>query len=49
VTGGQSEDARRVDQGDRVPDTLVAASPGKRRWLRIPLALHLRAVKPGGS
>lgn len=33
----------------RAPDTLVAASPGKRRWQRIPLALHLRAVKPGGS
>jgi SAM-dependent methyltransferase len=33
----------------RTPDTLVAASPGKRRWQRIPLALHLRAVKPGGS
>jgi SAM-dependent methyltransferase len=33
----------------RAPDTWVAASPGKRRWQRIPLALHLRAVKPGGS
>jgi hypothetical protein len=25
----------------------VAAAPGERRWQRIPLALHLRAVKPG--
>jgi SAM-dependent methyltransferase len=33
----------------RAPDALVAVSPGKRRWQRIPLALHLRAVKPGGS
>jgi hypothetical protein len=25
----------------------VAADPGQRRWQRIPLFLHLRAVKPG--
>ena len=29
------------------PDAVVAAAPGKRRWQRIPLFLHLRAVKPG--
>jgi hypothetical protein len=29
-----------------VPDTVVAATPGQRRWQRIPLTLHLRAVKP---
>jgi hypothetical protein len=29
----------------RAPDAVVAASPGKRRWQRIPLFLHLRAVK----
>jgi len=31
----------------RAPDAVAAASPGKRRWQRIPLFLHLRAVKPG--
>ena len=30
----------------RVPDAVVAAAPGQRRWQRIPLSLHLRAVKP---
>jgi SAM-dependent methyltransferase len=30
----------------RAPDALVAAAPGQRRWQRIPLYLHLRAVKP---
>jgi hypothetical protein len=25
----------------------AAADPGQRRWQRIPLFLHLRAVKPG--
>jgi SAM-dependent methyltransferase len=30
----------------RVPDSVVAATPGQRRWQRIPLSLHLRAVKP---
>lgn len=30
----------------RVPDALVAADPGQRRWQRIPLFLQLRAVKP---
>lgn len=30
----------------RVPDAVVAAVPGQRRWQRIPLSLHLRAVKP---
>jgi SAM-dependent methyltransferase len=30
----------------RAPDPVVAASPGERRWQRIPLCLHLRAVKP---
>lgn len=29
------------------PDAVVAAAPGQRRWQRIPLFLHLRAVKPG--
>lgn len=33
----------------RAPDTLAAADPGKQRWQRIPLLLHLRAVKPGGG
>ncbi len=28
------------------PDALVAANPSKRRWQRIPLFLHVRAVKP---
>ena len=28
------------------PDALGAASPGKRRWQRIPQSLHVRAVKP---
>jgi hypothetical protein len=30
-----------------VPDAVVAAAPDQRRWQRIPLFLHLRAVKPG--
>ena len=30
----------------RTPDHMVAAAPGQRRWQRIPLSLHLRAVKP---
>jgi SAM-dependent methyltransferase len=30
----------------RVPDVVVGAKPGKRRWQRIPLFLHVRAVKP---
>ena len=30
----------------RAPDAVVAANPGKRRWQRIPLFLHVRAVKP---
>jgi SAM-dependent methyltransferase len=29
------------------PAAVVAADPGQRRWQRIPLFLHLRAVKPG--
>jgi SAM-dependent methyltransferase len=29
-----------------IPDAIVAAEPNKRRWQRIPLFLHLRAVKP---
>jgi len=28
-------------------DAVVAGDPGQRRWQRIPLFLHLRAVKPG--
>jgi SAM-dependent methyltransferase len=28
------------------PDAVVAAEPNKRRWQRIPLFLHIRAVKP---
>ncbi len=27
-------------------DAVAAARPGKRRWQRIPLFLHVRAVKP---
>jgi hypothetical protein len=30
----------------RPPDQLVAQHPSDRRWLRIPLFLHLRALKP---
>jgi SAM-dependent methyltransferase len=30
----------------RAPDSMVAAAPGQRRWQRIPLYLHLRAVEP---
>jgi len=30
----------------RAPDAMVAAAPARRRWQRITLALHLRAVKP---
>jgi SAM-dependent methyltransferase len=33
----------------RAPDAVVAARPGQRRWQRIPLFLHLRAVKPQRS
>ena len=28
------------------PAGVVADTPGKRRWQRIPLLLHMRAVKP---
>jgi len=31
----------------RAPDALVTGRPGKGRWQRIPLSLHLRAIKPG--
>jgi SAM-dependent methyltransferase len=30
----------------RAPDAAVAAAPRERRWQRIPMFLHLRAVKP---
>ena len=30
----------------RAPDELVAAEPDQRRWQRIPIFLHMRAVKP---
>jgi SAM-dependent methyltransferase len=30
----------------RAPDHLVARQPAERRWQRVPLILHLRAVKP---
>ena len=30
----------------RAPDGVVANNPGQRRWQRIPLSLHFRAVKP---
>jgi hypothetical protein len=30
----------------KVPDELIARQPGQRRWQRIPLFLHVRAVKP---
>jgi SAM-dependent methyltransferase len=33
----------------RVPDELVRRDPARRRWQRIPLFLHLRAVKPAVS
>jgi SAM-dependent methyltransferase len=33
----------------RAPDAVVAAAPGQRRWQRIPMFLHLRAVKPRRS
>ena len=33
----------------RAPDALLTDAPDKRRWQRIPLSLHLRAVKPGGA
>jgi SAM-dependent methyltransferase len=29
------------------PDQVVAANPAERRWQRIPIFLHLRAVRPG--
>ena len=29
------------------PDHVVARDPRARRWQRIPLFLHLRAIKPG--
>ena len=29
-----------------VANAVVAANPGQRRWQRIPLCLHVRAVKP---
>jgi hypothetical protein len=31
----------------RAPDHFVARDPRARRWQRIPLFLHLRAIKPG--
>ena len=31
------------------PDGVVTDAPGNRRWQRIPLFLHLRAVKPAGA
>ena len=30
----------------RAPDAVVTADSGNRRWQRIPLFLHVRAVKP---
>jgi SAM-dependent methyltransferase len=30
----------------RTPDAVIDTNPGKRRWQRIPLFLHVRAVKP---
>jgi SAM-dependent methyltransferase len=33
----------------RAPDEVVARNPAQRRWQRIPLFLHLRAVKPSGA
>ena len=30
----------------RAPDHLVARQPAERRWQRVPMILHLRAVKP---
>ena len=33
----------------RAPDAVVANNPGQRRWQRIPLSLHFRAVKPAGA
>jgi hypothetical protein len=31
----------------RAPDHVAARDPRARRWRRIPLFLHLRAIKPG--
>jgi SAM-dependent methyltransferase len=31
----------------RAPDAVAGDRPGQRRWQRIPLSLHLRAMKPG--
>jgi hypothetical protein len=33
----------------RAPDELVALDPAGRRWQRIPMFLHLRAIKPTGG
>jgi hypothetical protein len=30
----------------RAPDGLIARDPAERRWQRIPMFLHARAVKP---
>jgi hypothetical protein len=32
----------------RAPDSFVAGDSAQRRWQRIPLFLHIRAVKPRG-
>jgi hypothetical protein len=30
----------------RAPEDYVARQPSRRRWQRIPMSLHLRAIKP---
>ena len=43
AAGLLTETIREVAASDRV----VASDPDARRWRRIPLFLHLRAIKPG--
>jgi SAM-dependent methyltransferase len=42
-TGLLTETIREV----RAPDDVARRDPGSRRWQRVPLFLHVRAVKPG--
>jgi hypothetical protein len=44
---GWESQARNWARLARTPARAVVRDPGARRWLRIPLFLHLRAVKPG--
>lgn len=50
--GRALEDAGLLIEAIREPvpgDRLIQASPAERRWARIPLFLHVRAVRRGGS